>query len=75
MLLQRSQIWELHDYLIERNFVLYDETEAIEYTERDTRWQHEPSGSVISVPSKLRLKQALNIGYLAHTANRKFPPD
>jgi hypothetical protein len=73
MLLQRAHIWELHDYLIQRNFVLYAEANHSENQASETQWQHEPSGSVICVPAQLGLKQALHIAYLAHSANRKFP--
>jgi hypothetical protein len=75
MLLQRAQLWELHDYLIERNFLLFSESRALDYESNDTQWQHEPSGSIVKVPAKLTLRGALDIAYLAHTANRKYPSD
>jgi hypothetical protein len=69
MLLSPAQIWELHDYLVERNFVLYDEDDDETYT----RWQHEPSGSVVKVSNDLTLGDALTLSAAAHAAHIRFP--
>jgi hypothetical protein len=71
MLLDLAQVWELHDYLIDRNFVLYDENDDETYT----RWQHEPSGSVITVSNELAMTEALNLSAIAHAAHIRYPGD
>jgi hypothetical protein len=65
MQLTTEQLWELHDYLSDRNFTLYDEDDKETYT----RWQHQPSGSVLKVINNLTMSDALTLAATAHAAH------
>jgi hypothetical protein len=69
MLLEPAQVWDLHDFLSDRNFTLYDEDEK----ETFTRWQHGPSGSVLKVVNEMTMADALTLAASAHAAYIAYP--
>jgi hypothetical protein len=68
MQIEMEQLWDLHDYLIDRSFVLYDEDDDETYT----RWQHEPSGSVIRIDNTITMTEALTVGSTAHALHVRY---
>jgi hypothetical protein len=71
MPLDPAQVWDLHDYLIDRDFILYDEDEEETYT----RWQHEPSGSVVKILNDIEMTEALTIAAAAQSVHLRHPRD